>query len=116
MRVGYRMVREAQLLGNTVKLCADRLLVCFLPIFLAFGLSCSAEAAGSSISSQRERQISALDTGWKFARKDDYGAISADFDDKGWADVTLPHSFNGADGDDGDGYYRGPAWYRLTLP
>lgn len=48
-------------------------------------------------------------------KADVQGANAADFDDSGWSHVTLPHTFNGSDGDDGGGYYRGPAWYRAHI-
>ena len=56
-----------------------------------------------------------LDAGWRFKRDEVAGAADAGFDDSGWDSVTLPHTFNGADGDDGGEYYRGPAWYRRSL-
>lgn len=103
--------------GSLSRIGIDRT-VRFLVLFLCMALSAGwpAPVAASSNVVEATRMASPLDTGWKFARRDDYGAILPDFDDKGWADVTLPHSFNGSDGDDGGGYYRGPAWYRLTLP
>jgi beta-galactosidase len=61
------------------------------------------------------RVVVPLDAGWRFARDDVAGAALAAFDDKDWRDVTLPHTYNGADGDDGGGYYRGPAWYRRSF-
>lgn len=65
-----------------------------------------------------ERGRTPIDGVWRFERADGEGAEAPDFDDSRWRRVTLPHSFNGADGDDGGGYYRGPAWYRthVTLP
>ncbi len=44
---------------------------------------------------------------------------SATLDDKGWEQVSLPHSWNAFDGQDGNGNYRrGNGWYRLstTIP
>ena len=41
------------------------------------------------------------------------------FDDSSWASVTLPHTWNATDGQDGgNNYYRGIGWYRrhYTLP
>lgn len=61
------------------------------------------------------RQVIALDAGWRFQRSDVYDALRPDFEDGKWAEVTLPHTFNGADGDDGGSYYRGPAWYRRSF-
>lgn len=56
-----------------------------------------------------------LDSGWRFERSDVQAAQDPDFDDSGWRWVTLPHSFNAGDGDDGGNYYRGTAWYRKAL-
>ncbi len=61
------------------------------------------------------RRTVALDAGWRFERGDVYDALRPDFDDAKWSEVTLPHTYNGADGDDGGGYYRGPGWYRRSL-
>ena len=61
------------------------------------------------------RSITSLDAGWRFLRADAPGADAAMFDDSAWSNVTLPHTFNGADGDDGGTYYRGVGWYRRTL-
>lgn len=94
-------------------------LIVALALAILFALCSPAQSqSGTPAGADAEagRRIAPLDLGWKFHRGDDYGAIRPDFDDKNWQDVTLPHSFNGADGDDGGGYYRGPAWYRLTLP
>lgn len=54
-----------------------------------------------------------LNGGWRFI-KDDVPAASAKlFDDSNWAQVKLPHTFNGTDGQDGGGdYFRGETWYR----
>jgi len=59
---------------------------------------------------------------WKFIRKDVTGAEAPDFNDAGWANVSLPHTWNNIDaltyGGKKASYYRGPGWYRLhlTLP
>jgi beta-galactosidase/beta-glucuronidase len=65
-----------------------------------------------------ERGRTPIDAVWSFNRADAPGAESPGFDDSGWRRVTLPHTFNGGDGDDGGGYYRGTAWYRtaVTMP
>jgi beta-galactosidase len=57
--------------------------------------------------------------GWRFIRTDVPGAQAADFDDTSWTAVTLPHTWNAADGQDGgNNYHRGAGWYRrpLALP
>jgi beta-galactosidase len=56
-----------------------------------------------------------LNAGWRFHRGDITGAQQTDMDDHDWVGITLPHTFNGGDGEDGGGYYRGPAWYRRVL-
>ena len=57
-----------------------------------------------------------LNAGWRFHRGGVANGQSDTIDVSDWAPVTLPHSFNGGDGDRGGGYYRGPGWYRRTLP
>lgn len=55
-----------------------------------------------------------LDSGWKFIRQDVTGAAAVDFDDSAWSTVTLPHTWNNRDGEDGNtNYYRGVGWYRI---
>ncbi len=54
-----------------------------------------------------------IDNGWNFMKGDFAGASDAEFDDSGWENVCLPHTWNKLDGQDGgDDYYRGPSWYR----
>jgi len=58
-----------------------------------------------------------LDEQWKFIRQDVTGAAAVDFDDAGWQSVTLPHTWNDRDAQDGgNDYYRGIGWYRRHLP
>ncbi len=62
-----------------------------------------------------------LDGAWRFLRADAAGAQLASFDDSAapWSDVTLPHTWNALDGEDGgSNYHRGIGWYRrhLTAP
>lgn len=62
-----------------------------------------------------------LDGGWRFQRIDVPGAAMPGLNDTAapWSDVTLPHTWNALDGEDGgSNYYRGIAWYRrhLTVP
>ncbi|WP_395331914.1 glycoside hydrolase family 2 TIM barrel-domain containing protein [Novosphingobium sp. BL-8H] len=56
-----------------------------------------------------------LDAGWMFHRGDVKDAQEPAFDDREWTAITLPHTFNGADGDDGGTYFRGAGWYRRTM-
>ena len=51
--------------------------------------------------------------GWRFMRQDVAGASGVGFDDTGWSEVNLPHTWNNLDGQDGgNNYYRGIGWYR----
>ena len=67
----------------------------------------------------RARTETVLATGWRFHLGDVPGAAEPDFDDTSWAPVSLPHTWNAADGADGGGNYRRDVgWYRtrLTVP
>jgi beta-galactosidase len=73
---------------------------------------CATEATGDV-----GRKDVILKTGWRFIRKDIPSAQSTGFNDADWQTVTLPHTWNALDGQDGgDNYYRGACWYRLNLP
>ncbi|MEQ0560112.1 glycoside hydrolase family 2 TIM barrel-domain containing protein [Amycolatopsis sp. NEAU-NG30] len=62
------------------------------------------------------RAETVLATGWKFHLGDVAGAADADFDDSSWTPVSLPHTWNAADGADGGGNYRRDVgWYRTRL-
>lgn len=61
------------------------------------------------------RSTTALDGPWRFQRADVAGAEAPGFDDTAWSTVSLPHTYNGVDGEAGGAYYRGPAWYRMAL-
>src|SRR5882724_13633851 len=54
-----------------------------------------------------------LNDGWKFNLGDTNGAQKVSFDDAAWASISIPHTWNNLDGQDGGGdYYRGVGWYR----
>lgn len=58
-----------------------------------------------------------LSSGWRFVREETTGAENITFDDSTWSAVSVPHTWNAQDGQDGgNNYYRGPGWYRLHLP
>jgi beta-galactosidase len=59
-----------------------------------------------------------IDTGWKFYEGDVSNAQATTFNDSSWSTVTLPHTWNTIDGENGGSYYRGISWYRLhyTVP
>src|SRR4051812_41792253 len=62
------------------------------------------------------RTETVLGTGWKFHLGDVPGASEPDFDDSSWTTVSLPHTWNAADGADGGGNYRRDiGWYRTRL-
>jgi beta-galactosidase len=58
-----------------------------------------------------------IDDAWRFMRADATGAEAPAFDDSGaaWSNVTIPHTWNALDGEDGGSYYRGVGWYRRHL-
>ena len=66
-----------------------------------------------------ERPALPLDQGWRFAFGAANGAEAPAFDDHGWTQVSLPHSWNHMGGTkDRDASYnheRGAAWYRLNF-
>jgi beta-galactosidase len=62
------------------------------------------------------RRMIPLATDWRFLRADAPGAEAPDFDDRAWARVSVPHTWNAQDGQDGGGdYYRGVGWYRRRV-
>jgi beta-galactosidase len=82
------------------------LLLAFLGALPRQGAAAMAAAPGPS-----SRSTLLLGAGWRFLRGDVPAASAPDFTDAAWTKVTLPHSFNAGEGDDGS-YYRGPGWYR----
>ena len=82
----------------------QRLVVNILSLSMVTGITTASAAV---------RVDMALDKSWRFIRQDVAGAEVAQFDDSTWQPVSLPHTWNNLDGQDGGGnYYRGPAWYR----
>src|SRR5689334_3254761 len=60
-----------------------------------------------------------INSAWKFIRQDVAGAQNTGFDDSAWSGISLPHTWNNMDGQDGgNNYYRGIGWYRkhYTVP
>jgi hypothetical protein len=80
---------------------------------LLIGLAAWLALAVPALAQGRSEQ--AIDAGWRFQKGEVAGAADAATDTGGWLKVTLPHSFNAGDGEDGGGYYRGPGWYRREL-
>ena len=62
------------------------------------------------------RIITSLDPSWQFLRSDATGAQNTTFNDSSWTPVSLPHTWNNLDGQDGgNNYYRGIGWYRKHI-
>jgi beta-galactosidase len=79
------------------------------------GSAMSADASTASIYvvPPAARADTLVDDAWKFMRTDVAGAGAAAFNDAAWGAVTLPHTWNNLDGQDGgNNYYRGIGWYR----
>jgi beta-galactosidase len=54
-----------------------------------------------------------LENGWRFLRQDAPGAQTNAFDDSAWSVVSVPHTWNNLDGQEGGtNCYRGIGWYR----
>ena len=73
------------------------------------------------------RSLVSLNADWHFHFGDIPGAETPSFDDSGWAQIRVPHTWNALDGQDGSknpsivaggDYARGTGWYRrsFTLP
>lgn len=74
--------------------------------------------ASTSLFSFQRSEIN-FDNGWKFYKSNVADAQNVAFDDSHWDSISLPHTWNNLDGQDGgNDYYRGPAWYRkhFTIP
>lgn len=64
---------------------------------------------------QAERTELALPETWRFHPGAVTSAMPTDEEVRDWAEVRLPHTWNGRDGEDGGGYRRGVGWYRTTF-
>src|SRR3954468_16670890 len=59
------------------------------------------------------RIVTSLDASWRFLRSDATGAQAVTYNDSAWPAVSVPHTWNAQDGQDGgNNYYRGAGWYR----
>jgi beta-galactosidase len=59
------------------------------------------------------RRDTSLVDGWRFVKHDVTGAEQETFDDQSWDVISIPHTWNAHDGQDGSNdYYRGPGFYR----
>ena len=90
-----------------------------LPVIVAWA---ALAAVSVSAPAQAQRQTVPLGKEWKFIKQD--AAPDAAFD--AWETVSVPHTWNAVDGQNGkaadpglpEGYYRGPGWYarKLDIP
>jgi beta-galactosidase len=83
------------------------------------GLAAAGAITGTDVASAAHqalptlRQTLPINTGWKFVRRDVPDAEKPGFNDSAWQSVTLPHTYNGIDGEKHGHYYRGPTWYMV---
>ncbi|MDD4969000.1 MAG: glycoside hydrolase family 2 TIM barrel-domain containing protein [Paludibacter sp.] len=57
-----------------------------------------------------------LNTGWKFTTNTVLSPEQVAYDDAAWNTVSVPHTWNAQDGQDGgNNYYRGIGWYRKHI-
>ncbi|GAA4632256.1 hypothetical protein GCM10023196_064920 [Actinoallomurus vinaceus] len=83
-------------------------------LVLCLGLATPGHAATPPAPSART--VVDLDHGWRFHKGDVAGAEAPGYDDSGWQSVSVPHTWNARDGEDGgNDYHRGPGWYRRTV-
>src|SRR5438552_4133048 len=86
-----------------------------LAVALPLGVAVAGPAHAATLPVTRTDTV--LDgNGWRFHQGDVSGAQSPTFDDSAWSSVTLPHTWNSRDGEDGgSNYYRGIGWYRTHV-
>lgn len=95
-----------------VVLCA--LVVVLVPVQVAQHSADAATAERYAPSDPRRSMD--LDRSWRFHLGEQAGAQEPGFDDSAWQAVTVPHTWNAQDGQDGGGdYVRGEGWYRRHL-
>jgi beta-galactosidase len=82
----------------------------FRAVALALACACMAAAHGAT----PPRTTAALDAGWEFIQGDTPGTTTPVPARGAWSPVTLPHTFNAADGTTSSPY-RGAGWYRRTI-
>jgi beta-galactosidase len=69
-----------------------------------------------SMSMPHPRIDTVMNSGWKFTRENLAAAASPSYHDTSWESISLPHTWNAHDGQDGGSdYYRGVGWYRKTV-
>ncbi|MCW3060469.1 MAG: Beta-galactosidase [Capsulimonas sp.] len=98
---------------------SPRFLSPFVPILLAattLTMTLGGAVRAQAEAAKRLRTIDRIDTPldgvWKFYRGNRAHAQDTAFNDGAWESVTLPHTWNARDGEDGGRYTRGHGWYR----
>lgn len=93
-------------------------------LLLLLGLLSPGVVPGGTAAAQEPapREVTTLQTGWRFAVGAHSGAEAPDYDDSGWASVHVPHDWaiGGPFIPDGDGNtgklpWKGEGWYRRAL-
>ncbi len=91
------------------------LLGTFAATALSATLAAPRGATPASAAQGTPRLALPLRDGWRFLRGPSERAWAAAFDDSAWETVTLPHTWNAHDGEDGGTYYQGDGWYRTRF-
>ena len=79
-----------------------------LSLVLAASGAAVVPATASAAPPAQVRQQADLNGTWRFIRSDVGGAQARNFNDASWSAVTVPHTWNAQDGQDGgSNYYRG---------
>lgn len=85
---------------------------CKTPFFVVITLLIYLVSFPSTLSAQRE--LKTINDGWRFIKQDIPQASDAEFNDKQWEHVSIPHTWN-SDAYVDKQYYRGVGWYRKNL-
>ena len=84
-----------------------------LLIFAAPGTMMTTGLAQTFTPPAEIRHDTSLADGWRFIKSDVPEAEQVGFDDSSWSVISIPHTWNALDGQDGgNDYYRGPGFYR----
>jgi beta-galactosidase len=96
---------------NLMKVISRKALLATCVVLAMWWLPTAHAASYTPPTSNRSDLI--LDDSWRFILADVPGATNVVFDDSSWTAITLPHTWNNLDGQDGGGnYFRGIGWYR----
>jgi len=84
-----------------------------LSSWLSFNLLTTGSAQSYTPPANNRADIN-LDSNWQYIQQDVSGAQATNFDDSSWTSLSLPHTWDISDGQDGPStaYYRGIGWYR----